>query len=219
MGLLVHDYAHDQPNVRSAALREELSAVTRPHLRARKGDQIALGALAVALGMMKDRQSVPILVACVKDRGLEKKLRASAAIALGLIGDGSALDPILAALREREDRDLRIDTAAAASLLGSSNAALTLVDILKDPKASQFVIGSVALGLGQVGDHESIPALIEILEPDAVNGVYPDLTRALVAVALGQISDRREIRVLARISKDINYRASVPALDEILTVL
>ena len=44
-------------------------------------------------------------------------------------------------------------------------------------------------------------------------------TRALVAVALGQIADRRDIRVLARLSKDINYRASVPALDEILTIL
>jgi hypothetical protein len=60
---------------------------------------------------------------------------------------------------------------------------------------------------------------VKILEPEAYDGVYPDLTRALVAVALGQIADRNEIRVLSRISKDVNYRASVPSLEEILTIL
>ena len=57
------------------------------------------------------------------------------------------------------------------------------------------------------------------LQPERPRGARPDLTRALVAVALGQIADQSDIRVLSRVSKDINYRAAVLSLDEILTIL
>jgi HEAT repeat protein len=219
MGLLGFDSSMDGSGAKPKALKEELAAVIRPPLKARKGDKIALGALAVSLGMLKDKDSVPLLIDCLKDRGLDKKLRGAAAMSLGLIGDNAAKPAILEALREREDRDLRVDTAVAAGLLGTSDAVTILVDVLNDKKASQFVLGSVALALGQIGDHNAIAPMKAILEPKTTNGSYPDLTRALVAVALGQLSDRRDIRVLADLSKDINYRASVPALDEILTIL
>jgi len=201
------------------ALKEELAAVIRPDLKARKGDKTALGALAISLGMLKDKGSVDLLKSILKDRGMDKKLRGAAAMALGLIGDTSANDVILKALKEREDRDLRVDTAVAAGLLGNPAAVDELVRVLQDKKASQFVLGSVALAIGQIGDSRAIDAMVAILEPEKTNGTYPDLTRALVAVALGQLSDRRDYRVLYRLSKDINYRASVPALDEILTIL
>jgi HEAT repeat protein len=220
MGLLGFDSSMDGSGAKPTALKEELAGVIRPVLKARKGDKIALGALAISLGMLKDKDSVPVLIDCLKDRGLDKKLRGAAAMALGLVGQrGDAEKAILNALKEREDRDLRVDTAVAAGLLGTSDAVGILVNVLNDKKASQFVLGSVALALGQIGDHQAITPMTAILEPGKTNGNYPDLTRALVAVALGQLSDRRDIRVLADLSKDINYRASVPALDEILTIL
>ena len=125
----------------------------------------------------------------------------------------------LDALSEREDRDLRKDTAIAAGLLGDSSAVEMLVEVLNDPKASQHVLGSVALALGQIGDSRAIKSLTKILEPESANGAYPDVTRALVAVALGQLADRRDIRVLYNLSKDVNYRASVKAMEEVLTIL
>jgi len=201
------------------ALKEDLAAVLRADLSAMKGDKIALGAQAVALGMLGDRKSVKLLTGILTDRGTERKLRGAAAIALGLIGDRSANAAVLATLRERQDRTLRIDTAVAAGLLGDSEAVDELVKVLLHRRSSQFVLGSVALALGQVGDHRAIDPMVMILESDAVDGSYPDLTRALVAVALGQLSDRRDLRVLSRLSRDINYRASVPSLDEILTIL
>ena len=200
-------------------MKYELGDIIQKELEKLRGDKVSLGANAIALGMIGHKPSVDLLVKILQDRGLEKKLRGSAAMALGLIGDTKATDAILAALREREDRDLRVQTAVAAGLLGVSDGIKILVDILGDPKASQFVLGSVALALGQIGDKNAVAPLKKILEPESGNGKYPDLTRALVAVALGQLSDRRDIRVLARISKDINYRASVPALEEILTIL
>jgi HEAT repeat protein len=217
MGLLGFDQPDAAPKPK--ALKEELANIIRPALQARKGDKTALGALAISLGMLKDQGSVELLMEILGDRGMDKKLRGASAMALGLIGDNAANPVILKALKEREDRDLRVDTAVAAGLLGSAEAVDELVKVLNDKKASQFVLGSVALALGQIGDSRAIEPMTMILEPDKTNGTYPDLTRALVAVALGQLSDRRDVRVLYRMSKDINYRASVPALDEILTIL
>ena len=206
---------------KSDEYKYELATVLRKELALLKGDKTALGALAIGLGMIGDKsdETVGLLTKILKDRGIDKKLRGSAAIALGMIGENSAKGAIIDALKEREDRDLRVDTAVAAGLLRDSDAVTELVNVLSDPKASQFVLGSVALALGQIGDHRAIEPLLGILEPAKTDGTYPDLTRALVAVSLGQLADRREFRVLSRISKDINYRASVSALDEVLTIL
>ena len=95
----------------------------------------------------------------------------------------------------------------------------TLVNVVNDRKSSQFVLGSVALALGQIGDASAVGPLVRILEPTKVDGVYPDLTRALVAVALGQLADRNDIRVLNRLSKDVNYRAMINAMEEVLSIL
>jgi len=193
----------------------------RASLSEMRGDKVALGAQAIALGMIGDKSAGThdLLVKILSDRGLERRLRGSAAIALGLIGKQSAREPIRAALRERQDRELRVDTAVAAGLLGDPDAVKLLVDVLGDRKSSQFVLGSVALALGQIGDAAAVSPLVKILEPKKVDAIYPDLTRALVAVALGQIADSRQVRILFRLSKDANYRASVSALEEVLTIL
>jgi HEAT repeat protein len=202
-------------------MKYRIAKLIRDDLAKLKGDKIAHGASAIALGMIgdSDKQTVALLTKYLKDRGMEKKLRGACAVSLGLIGDNAAKEAIIAALKEREDRELRVDTAVAAGLLSDPEAVKVLVDVVNDRKASQFVLGSVALALGQIGDSRAIEPLIRILEPDKTNGTYPDLTRALVAVALGQLANRRDIRVLYRLSKDINYRASVSALDEALTIL
>lgn len=201
--------------------RYELATIIRREFQELKGDKPSLGAQAIALGMLGDNrdETVDLLIKVLGDRGQDKKLRGAAAMALGLIGAPRAKDAVMKALEEREDRDLRVDTAVAAGLLGDSNAVAKLCEVVTDAKASQFELGSVALALGQIGDARSIGPLVQILEPEKKDGAYPDLTRALVSVALGQIADSHEIRILSRISRDVNYRASFEALDEILTIL
>ncbi|MHC4469368.1 MAG: HEAT repeat domain-containing protein [Planctomycetota bacterium] len=210
-----------EARVKPKELSYKLAELIRADLRELKGDKFSLGAQAIALGMLQDRseETLSLLTAILKDRGVDKRLRGASAVALGLIGDKGSADAILRALSEREDRDLRVDTAVAAGLMGDSRAVKSLVDVLNDPKSSQFVLGSVAMALGRIGDHKAVGPLVAILESGSVNGEYPDLTRALVAVALGQLADRRDVPVLSRISEDVNYRASVPALDEVLTIL
>lgn len=215
LGLAGFDPENDKPS----EMKYKIAETIRRELKEMKGDKVALGALAISLGMIGDRDSVDLLVSILQDRGIEKKLRGSAAMALGLIGDSRAKEAILSALAERQDRDLRVDTAVAAGLIGDQSAVDILVSVLDDIRASQFELGSVALALGQIGDKRAIPPLLRVLEADKTNGKFPDLTRALVSVALGQLSNRRDIRVLARISKDINYRSSTPTLDEMLSIL
>ena len=82
------------------------SAVSR--ISKLKGDKVALGAQAIALGLIGDRspETTDLLIKILSDRGLDKKLRGSAAIAIGLLGDNKGKPAILKALEEREDRDL-----------------------------------------------------------------------------------------------------------------
>jgi len=211
----------DENTRKSRDLTYKLSGIVRSELAKLKGDRISLGALAISLGLMGDRnqKTLDLLTGILADRGLGKELRGSAAIALGLIGDNSSKTAIIKALRERQDRDLRIDTAVAAGLIGDSSAVKELVAVVNDPKASQFVLGSVAMALGQIGDAKAIEPMLRILEPGKTNGAFPDMTRALVAVSLGQLAYREDMRVLFKISKNINYRANVSALTELLSIL
>jgi HEAT repeat protein len=180
-----------------------------------KGAPTNRGALALALGLLRDAESAESLIRVLEDRGNDKKLRGFTAIALGLIKDQRASEAILKSLDEKADRDLRVDTAVAAGLLGDSTAVEKLVAILNDKDASLFVQGSVSLALGAIGDSRAIDPLTTICLDEKV----PDLNRALAAVALGNLGDRNDHSVLSRLSKDVNYRATVNSLVEVLSIL
>jgi HEAT repeat protein len=197
------------------SLKAKPAEIIRTALAKSSGDVEARGALCISLGLLKDIQSAPVLQSLLQDKGADKKLRGTAALALGLIGDKSAVDVVRKALMEKEDRELRVDAAMAAGLLKDNQAVEALVEVLKDPKASQFILGSVATALGQIGDQRAIDPLVQILRDEK----YPDLTRALACVGLGQIGDRSDISVLSRLSKDVNYRSYYDAIGEVLTII
>jgi HEAT repeat protein len=198
------------------AFKAPIAEQIRNTLAREKGDNEARGALAISLGMLRDRVSVPLLQGILDGKD-DVKLRGTAAVALGLIGEKGSLESIRKALAEKEDRELRVDAAIAAGLLSDKNAVKSLAEILRDPKSSQFVLGSVAMALGQIGDERAVEPLKEILHNQG--GEYPDLTRALAAVALGQIGDVNDIPVLNRVSRDVNYRAYYDAIGELLTII
>jgi HEAT repeat protein len=202
---------------RDAGDRADLVDPVRQALAGSKGDVESRGAFCIALGLLGDPVAAPQLRAILDDRGNDPSLRGKAALALGLLGDRGATEPVRRALLEKESRDLRVDASIAAALLRDREAVPALVGILRDPKSSQTIRGSVAAALGPIGDARSVEPLAEILQ-DA-RKEYPALTRALAAVALGQIGDRRDLAVLARLSTDVNYRAYFDALGEVLTIL
>jgi HEAT repeat protein len=197
------------------SVKAPISEKIRETLSRSNGDVEQRGALAISLGLLKDIQSASLLQPMLQDKGLDKKLRGTAAVALGLMNDKTAVEVIRRTLMEREDRELRVDAAIAAGLLKDSEAVKVLVEILQDPKSSQFVLGSVASALGQIGDQRAVEPLATILNDEKA----PDLTRALACVALGQIGDKNDIAVLSRVSRDVNYRAYFDAIGELLTIL
>lgn len=179
-------------------------------------DTRSKGAYAIASGLIGDREAVKALIGVLQEGKGDTKLRGYSALALGMINDTSAREAIKTALSNDSDRELRVQTALAAGLMNDPSVIPDLVKILEGGEESQYILGSVALALGQIGDERAIPPLLNIAKDDKK---FPDLTRALATVALGQIGDRRDQPVLSRVSTDINYRAHVQALTELLTIL
>ena len=106
------------------------------------------------------------------------------------------------------------DTIDGRHVVGHNGGEIgTSADWYIDPKSEVAVIVLAN------ADPWRLEPMLAIIEAGTTEGTYPDLTRALVVVALGQMTDRRSLRELFRFSRDINYRATVPALDENLCIL
>jgi len=198
------------------ASRRPLADLIRPGLAKLRGDRDALGALAIALGMLRDAESFDLLRRVLADRAVDVRLRRRAAVALGLLGDARAIPGVLAALREARDRDFVGDAATAAHLLGTGKAVEYLVGVISRKRNTQYHVGSAICALTAIGDRRAVEPLLAIVEAGRTEGRYPDATRALAVTALGRMADTRRHRVLFRILRDVNYRASVPSLEEIL---
>lgn len=188
----------------------------REGLKETKMDRRSRGAFAIALGILQDEGSKADLKALVADKSEDKELRGYSAVALGLIGipDTDVVKVIKDALKERSSEELRQQTAIALGLLQTPDTIPTLIQEIKDAD-SQNVLGQVVLALAKIGDARAIDPLIEILEDTQ----RPDLTRALATAGLGLIGDLEMIPSLARLSKDINYRASPDCVNEALSIL
>jgi HEAT repeat protein len=173
-------------------------------------------AFMLCRGLVKDRTAVDELVGIAAKRSADPTLRGFSCVALGLIGDASdsVKDAMKLALRERKSTDLRRDAATGLGLLRDAEVVKLLLGELE--KAKSFAVqGQLIQAIGTIGDHTAIEPLVEILD----NKSEPSQTRAMAAVGLGMIGDLRELPALARLSKNYNYRASVPDLDELLFIL
>jgi HEAT repeat protein len=215
-GVLLSD-----PHSGDERLRRRLLPMLRGPLSRLRGEKLVHAAFALAAGFARDRSegTREALRGILADRGQERRLRGAAAVALGLLGETEDRSVVVEALRDREDRRLRVDTALAAGLFGSPAATDALLEVMTDMKASQFVLGHAATALGWIRDASCVDRLIEILEPGAEWGEYPDLTRAMVTVALGRMARRNETPLLSRIARDYNFTSPLPAMDELLTIL
>jgi len=212
LGLIGRQFAEEG----KPAPEEEIRAPIRKKFE-ETGEAKAKGAYAVASGLVHDPLAVDKLKDVLNDKHADKRVRGYCALGLGMIGAADAVEAIKTALKDEADRDLRVQTAMAAGLLGDASVITDVVKILEDKDASNYELGSAALALGQIGDERAIDALVNIAKDSEKK--YPDLTRALAAVALGQIGDRRDVPTLARVATDVNYRAHVAAITELLTIL
>jgi HEAT repeat protein len=213
LGLATHVYYRG--DAMDAEMRRRI--VERLILLSRKSkDADTKAAFMLARGLVKDETAVRELVEIVARRRGNEVLRGYCCVALGLIGDARSdvKDVIKLALRERRSTELRRNAATGLGLLRDADAVHFLIRELE--RAKSFAVqGQLITAIGTIGDHQAIPPLIGILDDRAQSHA----TRAMAAVGLGMIGDARELPALSRLSKNYNYRASVPDLDELLYIL
>jgi HEAT repeat protein len=120
------------------------------------------------------RPAVPACIALLSDG--DWKVRYRAAEALGLLGDGAAFDPLVAALDDEKDH-VRYMAAKGLGLLGDPRAVERLGQMRDDE--NEFVRRSAARSLGMIGGEEAVLALREALEGETVDGVRAAILEAL----------------------------------------
>jgi HEAT repeat protein len=172
--------------------------------------------------------------------------RGAFAIALGLVDEKAAVEPVLLALSSGGSPELRAQLATAAGLLGDKRAVPVLQDILQKT-ADPGLIMKAAIALGSIGDPGAVKLLVKIFEEAGNNqpalfgatlalgfigdrsAVPPllralegkdshDYTRAYAAMALGVLGDKREPRTLSIVQENTNYLATTEWLSELLAL-
>lgn len=183
-----------------------------------RGAGRARAACATALGILRDREAEGLrrLAEIVRSEREDDELRAYAALALGLIDVPApeVVTAVRAALQERGSEVLRMHCATALGLLGDRKA-LPLLEAELDGGGSLGARGEALLAIARVGDDRAVDPLIARLKDPAENAY----TRALACAGLGIVGDLEWVPSLARLSQDLNYRASPDAINEVVTIL
>jgi len=196
----------------------QASLVTlREGLESQKMDKRSRAGFATSLGIIKDTFSRKNLVKIVADDKEDKELRGYSAIAVGLIGGAMNEDvkkALYGALAERSSEDMRQQVAISLGLLMDPGAVTELLKALKEAE-SQNLKGQIVLALARIGDARAVEPMVSLLK-DKKEG---DLTRALACAGLGVVGDLEDLPSLSRLSKDINYRASIFYVNEMLSIL
>jgi HEAT repeat protein len=113
--------------------------------------------------------------------------RAEAAYTLGAMGSPRAVEPLLAALGDR-DRDVRSAAAHSLGRLGAVEAVEPLLAALEGRRIPQAIVCDALLELGD----ESVPRLLGLVD-------HPNATERATAVELvGRLGDASDGRLLVR---------------------
>jgi HEAT repeat protein len=133
-------------------------------------------------------------------------VRAVAAQALGQIDDGRAVEPLIAALKD-SGSNIRAASARALGQLGDLRAVDRLIAALKDHDS--IVRSAAAVALGEIGDRRAVEPLIAAMKGR-------EDVRIAAAVALGVIGDPRAVEPLIGALKD--WRVCVPAAEALARI-
>jgi TonB family protein len=135
-------------------------------------------AAADELGMLRNREAVPPLVAALADK--EATVREAAAFALGQITDPRAVAPLTKVLADKE-AEVRASVAFALGMIGERKSGQTLSELLEDPVAVVRAAAVTAMGLMQ--DEEGVDEIVDMLNDPSLDVRYD------AAWALGQFNE------------------------------
>jgi len=195
-----HDLAPDPTT--AAALKAAARAEKSPD---------AVGAYLLALGLRRDAEGADVCLEKLDTLQGSDEARGHAAVALGLIGQRSAIKPIQEVVRASSYRqDLLKEAAIGLGLLGDKDMLDELIVMLENAN-SLPTQASLATALGVIGDSRSIDPLIAMLEDEDLTAT----ARGFACVALGIVCDDAPLPWNSAISVNINYRANTTTLTSV----
>ena len=205
----------------ASAIYAQKQDVAQPPLMERIGqaykkesDPSFKSAFALALGLLKANAFQEDIYADYRESG-DPDFRGYAAVALGFLKYTDAADEMRARVEDKTTTPtLRLQVATGLGLMGDPQATTVLIKALESAQ-TLGVSSAVAKALGLIGDRTAIDPLRKL----ALDTKVTPLTRAFACVALGLVCEKTDLPWNARISADNNYRARVPAIDEILDIL
>ena len=130
------------------------------------------------------------------------RVRRSAATALGQIKDTRAVEPLIAALKDRETRFDTVEVVTALAKIGDMRAVIPLLDTLEDendPKRQAAISA-----LGNLGTPVIEPLINAFKDPR-------ERVRSGVAWTLGQFNDARVVEPLINALKDERWEVRMSA--------
>ena len=195
--------------------RERVAVALREAVSRSGGSAESAGAAIVALGLLRDASSARLLRGMLESTVGDPRLRADAALALGLLGDPWAVPGLRKALEQRQRNDLRYQASLALGLLRDRGAVEPLLGVLGNIKSGTVRLGAAARALGWIGDPGAVDRLIALTGDPDVN----ECERSAAVVALARLASGGKDDDLARLSEDVNYRASCYALSQVLRLL
>jgi HEAT repeat protein len=151
-----------------------------------------------------------LLVTGLRKTSQDPGLRSAHAVALGLLGERTASEDLLALVLERDDPvDVRGHAAVALGQLGAARpeAQRALVLLLSE-KRHEDLRAQAALGLSWLGSREALPLLLR-------QAAAPELSEhalAQVAVALGRLGSIESTGALVALAGDPSHGETVRSL-------
>jgi len=166
-----------------------------------------VGAYCLGVGIAKDEEAKEAVLDKLMSIS-DDEARGYAAVALGLMEAGEAIAPIREIVKESKYRPGLLKQAAIAlGLLGDKDLVDELVEMLANAKGLETQ-AAISSALGFIGDSHSVKPLIGMLQDQTITGS----ARGFAAVALGIVAGKEPLPWNAKISIDINYRASTTTL-------
>jgi HEAT repeat protein len=186
----------------------ELVAPLREALKT-ADDADSLAATVLALGLVRDNESVDALLGLLRDRGAGPLLRSCAAESIALIGDDRDVTRFglnQALIGAQDDLAVRITSALVAR--GDQDALDASLTQIESGHGDQAWLDHLAGTLGRHGGDAEARRLAAVVSDPGQR--HSDLTRGMAARALGRMGLSSDART--RIAEDFPYGVYSPVL-------
>jgi len=139
-----------------------------PRLRAilrSSGSPALRGHAALALGILRDTESKPLIREIVSRKRAEPDLLRDGATALGLLGDREVVSLLSDMVRSAKTEHIKSASATALGFIGDHSAVGVLREVAADAKTTPDLARAHAVvALGIVGEEEPLPVLSRVSE-------------------------------------------------------